>query len=345
VLYSLPMKFRAIRFPSVVFSAATLLAACGGMTGTGADTGASSDGSGQDASTMDMGTAADASPSDSCGDSPVVTPNPMVGHSNYVPTNFPAATPVRLIVLGDSISDGTGASAASLQYANLLANNNDTQYPTEATTDLQSRYGGADAGAFPVLHIAVGGATTYSMWRDQLPALRNMFPIRGHSLAVITIGGNDLVAALASGGAPDGQVLTDAINYLTQTATFLHDPANFPDGVSLVLATVYDPTDGEGFARNCFLNLRVPQFIPGLDVWRERYRMLGMSMNFAVVDALGHFHGHAKNYMHVCNPYYDTANPVQWFSTADCIHPGDLGHNEFRRLFFQAVDPTYVVER
>ena len=65
-------------------------------------------------------------------------------------------------------------------------------------------------------------------------------------------------------------------------------------------------------------------------------------MGFAVIDMLGHFHGHGHNYDHTENPYYDAADPTGWF--ADCIHANDRGHHEIRRLFYEAMDPSYVVE-
>jgi lysophospholipase L1-like esterase len=212
------------------------------------------------------------------------------------------------------------------------------RWPAAASLDLAARFG----HAVPVVNVAVGGATTGSMRANQPGMLRTRLslPVRGHSVVVITIGGNDLQLAIVAGD-PEGGTLTSAISNIRQTVQFLQDPANFPDGTSIYVAAVYDPSDGEGFIQGCFFNLRLPTFVTGLNTWRARYVALGTEMGFGVIDALGHFHGHGHNFMHTDNTYYDRDDATGWFS--DCIHPNDRGHHELRRLFFEAIDGTYRV--
>ena len=263
----------------------------------------------------------------------------MRGHASVIPSTLRPTDAVRLIVMGDSISAGVGASRrTATSYGALLGSNDSTRWPDAMGLDLAARFG----HAVPVVNVAVGGATTGSMRADQPGMLRTRLslPVRGHSVVVITIGGNDLQLAIISGN-PEGGVLNSAINNIRQAVQFLQDPTNFPDGVSLYLAAVYDPSDGEGFIEGCFFNLRLPAFVTGLNTWRARYIALGQEMGFGVIDALGHFHGHGHNFMHTDNPYYDTADATGWFS--DCIHPNDRGHHEMRRLFFEAIDGTYRV--
>jgi len=119
------------------------------------------------------------------------------------------------------------------------------------------------------------------------------------------------------------------------------DETRFPDGVSFYLAAVFDPTDGEGAAGECTFGLELPHMVVVIDEWRARYIEVARERGFAVIDALGHFHGHGHNYENVSNPYYDVADPTTWFS--DCIHPNDRGHSELRRLFYEAIDPEYAV--
>jgi lysophospholipase L1-like esterase len=255
--------------------------------------------------------------------------------------------PTRLIVMGDSISTGTGASMPPLSYYALLSANANATWPTAMSTDLATHYG----HAVPVLDVAVGGATTSTMRSNQIPSLRTRLPppVMGHSIVVITIGGNDLQAVIASGGDPAGAPLDTAVQNIRTVITYLRDPANFPDGTSIYLAAVYDPSDGEGqismsqdhSAMTCFFGLSLPAFIPALDAWRARYIGLGQELHFSVIDALGYFHGHGHNYMHTDNPYYHADDPTYWFY--DCIHPNDRGHHELRRIFYEAIDPTYMV--
>jgi hypothetical protein len=105
---------------------------------------------------------------------------------------------------------------------------------------------------------------------------------------------------------------------------------------------VYDPSDGTGHVDGCFFNLTLPELVAALDVWRDRYVELATEMGFAVVDGLGHFHGHGHSYADPENPWYDAEDPSGWFD--DCVHPNDRGHHEIRRLFFEAIAGGVTVE-
>ena len=133
-----------------------------------------------------------------------------------------------------------------------------------------------------------------------------------------------------------------ALANIGAVVTALQDPARFPDGTSIYVADVYDPSDGTGHVNGCFFDLTLPELITALDVWRDRYIELGTQMGFGIVDMLGHFHGHGYEYATATNPYYDTDDPTLWF--ADCVHPNDIGHDQIRQLFFEAIDGSYWVE-
>ena len=265
----------------------------------------------------------------------------MPGDSDHMSYFAPGLTPelaTRLVILGDSISAGAGAGRSSLVYHALLADNDESQWPDEADDDLMSLTG----GPVEVLDHSRGGATTRNLRGQTDAALDEIgLPASGHTVVVLTIGGNDLQSALI-GGDPTGRILDDAIEAIRMMALRFLDPDDFPDGTSLYLATVYDPSDGEAHVDGCFLDLTLPEFVEALDVWRERYLALGEEVGFSVVDPLGHFHGHAHNYDNPDNPYYDAEDNTLWFS--DCIHPNTRGHHELRRLFYEAMDPAYVVE-
>lgn len=321
--------------PWILLCAGLLLAGCGASSPTAASGDAAvSDvpASGDVSAASDVPAASDAP---AAGDAPAASDAPAVtrGHSSYVPPTLRPTAAERLIVLGDSISTGTGASNRNTTSYYGLLSRNDARWPGGVGVDLETRFG----HAVPVVNVAVGGATSTTMRATQLDALRARLslPVRGHSVVVITIGGNDLQTAIVTGN-PEGPPLTTAIANLRTVVGFLQDPANFPDGASVYVGAVYDPSDGEGQIQGCFFNLRLPTFVTALDTWRARYVALGTEMGFAVVDALGHFHGHAHHNDNAENPYYDAADPSRWFS--DCIHPNDRGHHELRRLFFQAID-------
>lgn len=263
-------------------------------------------------------------------------PVPNRGHRSYVPGDLRPTAAARLLVMGDSISAGYGATPRSDAYFTILARNDDAMWPADMAASLQTRFG----AAVPVVNVAVAGATTATMRSNQLPALQRMAPFAGHTVVVITIGGNDITTSIATGN-PTGAALDTAIANLRATVTFLQNPMNFPGGVSVYVAAVYDPSDGVGFVNGCFFNLRLPSFVSALNVWRDRYVALGTELHFAVVDALGHFHGHGHNHDDPDNPYWDDASHDMWFD--DCLHPNNRGHSEMRKLFFEAIDGTYTV--
>lgn len=265
----------------------------------------------------------------------------MPGDSDHMSYFAPGQTPelaTRLVILGDSISAGAGAGGASRVYHALLADNDDSTWPDDSDNDLVALTG----GDVDIVDYSRGGATTRNLRGQTDGALEEIgLPASGHTIVVLTIGGNDLQSALI-GGNPTGPLLDDAIDAIRAMAARFLDPDDFPDGTSLYLATVYDPSDGEAHVDGCFLGLTLPEFVSALDVWRERYIEAGMELGFSVVDALGHYHGHGHNYENMDNPYYDAEDNTGWFS--DCIHPNTRGHHELRRLFYEAMDPAYVVE-
>ncbi len=262
-------------------------------------------------------------------------------HTSYVPDGFTPKDVSRLIVMGDSISTGTGASAASLSYYALLDHDDTTTWPAEAATDLATFYG----HDVPVVDVAVNGATTSDLAQEVGNLEQAVNAPKDHSIVVITIGGNDLqhaiVAYETSQQDPAGPPLDTALANLRAAVTTLQDPSKFPGGVSIYLMDVYDPTDGDGHAQGCFYGLNLPVFVTALDTWRTKYIELGTQMGFSVIDALGHFHGHGMNYAETSNQYYQAQDATQWFAP-DCIHPNDRGHDELRRLFYEALDCRYV---
>jgi len=322
---SLPPRFVALSLSLLLSLTACSDDAGPADTGTTADTGIGSD-------------AGDTSVADtSIGDTAAADtlPPPVVGHESYVPPGLTPEVATRLVILGDSISAGSGASSASNIYHALLAANDDGTYPTESDTDLESLTG----GAVEIVDVSRGGATTSNLGGQMANLGRAIsLPAAGHTVVVLTIGGNDLQSAVLGGDAT-GALLTDAMGRIRAMVEFFQDPGNFPDGTSLYLAAVYDPSDGQAQIPTCFFGLSLPQLVAALDVWRAEYFALGTEMGFAVVDVLGGFHGHGFFNDNMMNPYYDADDPTHWFS--DCIHPNDRGHHEIRRLFYEAMDPTY----
>lgn len=260
-------------------------------------------------------------------------------HSSYVPAGQMPKSAARLIVMGDSISTGTGASAQALRYYNLLSDNADATWPDAMALDLAQYFGEKPE----MVHVAKGGSKTRDLVGSQLDNLKTKLgdSVSGHSVVVITSGGNDVLEALRDLEDPSGAKLDAAIKNLSALADFFADAARFPDGVSLYVAAVYDPTDGKGKADPCYGGIYLANLPGWIDDWRTAYRKLAQEKGFAMVDALGHFRGHGFNYDDTANRYHQTNDATFWLD--DCVHPNDRGHHEFRRLFYEAIDPAYLI--
>jgi lysophospholipase L1-like esterase len=243
--------------------------------------------------------------------------------------------PAQMVVLGDSISAGLGASKKSLSYAALLVQNDDAVYPKTDTWDLTSLFEQTPS----VISMATPGATSTDVLNKQLPALATQLgnTPQPHTLVIMTAGGND-----AMNGIFNMASLTETvIQNLTQTIAFFNNKQLFPNGATLFISDMYDPTDGENTAPGCFGNLTLPNFAKNVDTWHTRYIALESQSNVRIIPSLEAFRGHGFNYNKSTNPYYDTTDATRWFDN-DCIHPNDRGHFELRGLFFHRIAEFYA---
>jgi lysophospholipase L1-like esterase len=254
------------------------------------------------------------------------------GLTTYLPVGYVAAAPARLIYLGDSITDGSGASNGNLQYTALLQDNA-PKWSGFDEVDLSSTY----PDGLDVIDVARGGATTSTMYSQQLSALENQlsFPASGETIVVFTIGGNDLQAAL-NPLANAAQIVNDTIDNMRDIIDWFQDPSRFPDGVFIYATNVYEPSDGTGQADECFFGYDFESRMPELERYNEEFGAMGEELGFAAIDLRGQFLGHGWNFDEDGIDAYDTEDPSRWMED-DCIHPNDRGHHEVRRLFHAAI--------
>lgn len=249
---------------------------------------------------------------------------------SVLPDDYVARAPVRLVVMGDSISARAGASRDAVAYTRLLQDNATDAWPAYDDIDLQT--------AFPsiteVIDVSKGGATVPTMRSQQLPKLVEALgdtPAAGETVVVYTVGGNDAVAALT-----DLANLEDNLTSLVDGYGDLADEVRslFADDVFLYVTNVYEPTDGTGDSDgNCFEGIPFALALPLLDGLNADLAAEGEARGFAVLDLHGHFQGHGFQHDAPAIDAYDADDPTMWFRD-DCIHPNDRGHHEVRRLFF-----------
>jgi hypothetical protein len=197
---------------------------------------------------------------------------------------------------GDSILDCAGYNDYGVHPGQLIVRNDDALFPEFRGRDLKSRRPAR------LEHRAVDGATVAG-----LPAqARNITP-RGDSVALVTVGGNDLLLGLAADAGPGIKMFEAALE------SFLRALPLRP----VLLGTVYDPTFGDD-ALN-FL---------GIDVRVARANHTRMN---AVIGALAARYGRLVD----VHAHFLTGDP-SWFTRT--IEPSLTGASEVRRVFLAGMD-------
>ena len=202
---------------------------------------------------------------------------------------------LRVCTFGDSVLDCSRYNERGLDPGRLIVRNDDALFPEFAGRDLSAR------GPVRLEHRAVDGATVDGL-AAQARGLARVEP----SIALVTIGGNDLLGGLAADG---GRSLA---RFEATLAAFLRD---LPVG-RVVLGTVYDPTFGDD-SRN-FLGVPAP-------VARANHRRVN-----DVMRALAARHGGLAD----IHAHFLTGDP-SWYTRT--IEPSLVGASEIRRVFLAAL--------
>jgi hypothetical protein len=276
-------------------------------------------------------------------------------HNSFVDPNQvgadPTASVTRLVVLGDSLSRGKVAGAGK-------------GYHDHVFRQLEDRYGN---GTIELIEAARGQTVTGTLVElllDGTPGTTNPledsiaggFPADGHTIVVMTVGGDDVNFSQEEGASNaelKGRLLDDARKKLSEIVAWLRgtipgrSELRFPDGVSIYIMNVYDPTDGLYMAPSsspCRNNYT--EYMPELEgvilAWHDGYvdeamKLSAQGVGFSVIDALGHFRGHGHNFDNAAGPFYRAADPSGWFPT-NCTHVANEGHKQLASLFWEALD-------
>jgi lysophospholipase L1-like esterase len=229
----------------------------------------------------------------------------------------------RYVGLGDSISIDEYAGGRGWGAISLFYGNKDDIYSEWKGKDLRSIYPGID-----LYSLASDGGTSAGVLWEQLPTL----PPGGDDATIVTltVGGNDFLSSLRPGGAIDRGALEDFRSNLKKILEVLRE--RYPN-CTVVLGTIYDPTDGVG-------DLGIPE----VDV-QEAYELfhafnkvildLGKSYGAQIADIYSHFLGHGFHHGDPSNPHYCPEDPSYWFVQE--IEPNARGAHEVRRKFWEAL--------
>jgi len=241
-------------------------------------------------------------------------------------------SPKTVIFLGDSITAGAGAGNDNEDYASLLVNNTNA-WPDWDGVDLATRYPGID-----VVDVSKSGAWTGTILNNQIDRLEDQItlPFEGEVLVVMTVGGNDLQSVLLNPSIVEER-LEKTVDNWRKIAEYFLDEQRFPDGSTLLMANVYEPTDAVGQVGDCFFGLNISSLLPSLHDANMQLRGLAEEAGFSALDLRGTFLGHGFHYSDPTAPHYNEDDPSLWL-TNGCIHPNPRGHHEIRAMFWRAID-------
>jgi hypothetical protein len=226
--------------------------------------------------------------------------------------------------LGDSMSIDDYAGGPGRGAASLLWRNRDEDFPAWAGRDLTAR----DPTARLVL-LASDGATSSMVAGEQLGWLGRLGSIP--TLATVTMGGNDLLAAYGDATAARRAIATVVDNGRLVLAGLreLMGPE-----APIVVATVYDPSDGSGDAGRVGL----PPWPEALEVLAELNRVLQVlaeEYQALVADVHARFLGHG---LAAGDPTQPAARPPDrglWY--CGLIEPNAWGASQIRASFWDTL--------
>jgi len=249
---------------------------------------------------------------------------------------------VVLLGLGDSITEGFGASPGFSYFERLAAN------PPGDTADMAGKN---LLAVFPRLesrNLSVSGSNSLGHERRQIPRI-GVQPPDVLGVVVMTTGGNDIIHTYGrfppEEGAMYGATLPQAQPWIDRfearlDAMMAAIRAAFPGGCHVFLANIYDPTDGTGNVG-----------LTGLPEWEDALSVLA-AYNQAIarcaerhdfvhlVDIHGPFLGHGIHCTKAWTPHYRSDDPHYWYSIVE--DPNDRGYDAVRRLCLLAMIDVFA---
>ena len=245
---------------------------------------------------------------------------------------------VVLLGLGDSVTQGLGASPGKSYFQRLVTN------PADEFDDLR------DINLQRVLpnleprNISISGMTSIECVDYQLPKLEP-YPEDIFGAVVITVGGNDVVHNYgrtppregAMYGATLDQLGDWPLNFderLEAIATRVRE--TFPGGCHIFIADIYDPTDGDSDTQYAGL----PAWPDGsavLNRWNDVLRAFAVRHeDITLIEMRKAFLGHGIHCVQFWHHAYRADDPTYWYWD-NLEDPNDRGYDAIRRLFLNAI--------
>jgi lysophospholipase L1-like esterase len=204
-----------------------------------------------------------------------------------------------------------------LGAASLLYRNDDQRWPEFARRDLERRYAGIE-----YLDLGEDGAMIDDVATEELARLGR--GLDGPDILLsLTAGGNDLLDALAAGKRLEQEIGRVLRRYTDLVETVREE---LPQA-TLLLTTVYDPTDGTGRLPGFEAYGRLP--LEYLEQFNQRVREAARELPATLLaDVHAHFLGHGV----------EASAADRWYWRHNLIEPNARGASEIRRIWWQALE-------
>lgn len=215
--------------------------------------------------------------------------------------------------------DAAAGRVAPLGAASLLLRNADEQHPEFAGNDLLSRW--PDIAA---TNLAEDGATIGDVFGIQLTQIGES---EEPTLVTLSIGGYDLLSAFE--GRPVPSLLARIVEDVAEGYEFLlQSLRQMRPQASIILTTVYDPSDGTRQVPGLFDGAG-PLPIEALHSLNARIAGLAEdSRDCALADVHAHFLGHGVS----------ASEKDRWYWKRSWIEPNAVGASEIRRMWLQTLE-------
>ena len=248
---------------------------------------------------------------------------------------------VVLLGLGDSVTDGFGASGGKAYFDRLVKN------PPDEFDDMLGINLRAVIPKLEALNHSMSGTTSQELVDYQLPRLADVDET-AFGIVVMTTGGNDIIHNYgrtpphegAMYGATFEQAEPWIANFEVRLGEILDEVSeHFSNGSAIFLANIYDPTDGIGDT----INAGLPRWPDGLQIHAAYNQVIANAAqqrrNVFLVDMRGEFLGHGIHSRQFWQPFYRSEDPGYWYFD-NLEDPNDRGYDALRRLFLHEMSRT-----
>ncbi|MCA8916998.1 MAG: SGNH/GDSL hydrolase family protein [Planctomycetes bacterium] len=249
--------------------------------------------------------------------------------------------PVVLLSLGDSVSTGYGAPGGH-GYFELIRENSNETYPEMS--------GLALSHTLPNIRV-VRKASNSTNSADHLASIRTLpaYSAETFGIVCITTGGIDLIhyygKAEPREGAMYGATWEQAEPWIKNFRSRLGEmmktlQERFPGGCAVMLATIYEPTDGVGDVENAGPMFWLPPWPDGKRVhgaYNDALRDCAAEHDFVhLVDVHGVMIGHGIHCQDRTNEFFHEDDPTYWYFV-NLEDPNRRGYDAIRRVFLNEI--------